>query len=95
MLHWDNRFWLIAIPAAFLLGAGISTGQRASFFFAAFAGLSLFYAIREATVPLWIASVLSVFYSALVIFGSGPIPLAASLLLLVGTAFWTRSRRRA
>jgi hypothetical protein len=94
-LHWDNRFWLIAIPAALLIGVGIATGQSSGFFFAAFAGLSLFYAIREATVPLWMVSVLSVFYGVLVIFGSGPIPLAASLLLLVGTAFWTRSRRTA
>jgi hypothetical protein len=94
-LHWDNRFWLIAIPAALLIGVGIATGQSSGFFFAAFAGLSLFYAIREATVPLWMVSVLSVFYGALVIFGSGPIPLAASLILLVGTVFWTRSRRTA
>ena len=77
---------------ALLIGAGIATGQGSGFSFAAFAGLSVFYAIREATVPLWIVSVLSVIYAALVIFGSGPTPLAASLILLVGTVFWTRSR---
>jgi hypothetical protein len=94
-LHWDNRFWLIAIPAALPIGAGVATGQGAGFFFPALAGLSMLYAIREATVPLWIVSVLSVSYGALVIFGSGPIPLAASLILLVGTVFWTPSRRTA
>jgi hypothetical protein len=94
-LRWDNRFWLIAIPAALLIGAGLNTGQASGLFFVAFAGLALFYATRESIVPLWLVSALSAIYGGLGIFGSGPLPLAASLVLLVGVAFWAHTRHTA
>jgi hypothetical protein len=89
----DQPFWIVAIPAALLMGAGMTTGQGTGWFFFGFAVLAIFYAERGASTPLWLVSVLSVIYGALVIFGSGPYPLAASLLLLLAVAIWTRGRR--
>ena len=91
--RYDQLFWIVAIPAALLIGAGATTGQGTGWFFFGFAVLAMFYAERGSTTPLWLVSILSVVYSVLVIFGSGPYPLAASLLLLLAVAIWTRRRR--
>lgn len=88
--------WAVVIPALSLFGSAMQTGSAGGYSLAVLAILSIVFAIRGSTGPLWIAAIVSLFYSALIIFGSGFSPvLASTLLVLAVAARHVRARRRA
>ena len=60
---------------------------------AALGGLAVLYASKGSKALLWATVVLSLIYSALIVFGAGPLPLMAAMVLLVTTAGATVARR--
>lgn len=56
------------------------------FIMAALGAIAILYSRRGSRGLLWATSVLSLVYAGLNIFGSGPLPVLASLLLLLATA---------
>lgn len=60
---------------------------------AALGGLAVLYAFKGSKALLWATVVLSLLYSALIVFGAGPLPLMAAMVLLVTTAVATVARR--
>lgn len=59
---------------------------------AALGGLAILYAIRESKSLLWIVVFISLLYSTLIIFGAGPLPLFAAIVLLFTSARAAMSR---
>lgn len=60
---------------------------------AALGGLAVLYASKGSKALLWATVVLSLLYSALIVFGAGPLPLMAAMVLLVTTVGATVARR--
>ena len=62
---------------------------------AAVGGLAILYAVRRSRGLLWASTITGIVYSALIVFGAGPLPLIATTLLLIAVVSTTlRSRRR-
>lgn len=60
---------------------------------AALGGLAILYAVRASKSLLWIVVFVSLLYSTLIIFGAGPLPLIAAIVLLFATIRAAISRR--
>lgn len=78
-----------ALGSAFVRAFDVDSQHEQSFVYtpgliiAAVGGLAILYAMRRSRGLLWATTITGIVYSALIVFGAGPLPLMATTLLLI------------